>query len=154
MKKLLEILVLCLFLITSSKADDISDFQIEGMSIGDSLLDYMSEEEIKANTYDVYSYLKDKTFGLAAFNTLAGYNFSKYEAVQIEFMKNDKNYIISTIHLLQKSAYENVGPVQISIGGTLIENAIAKAMNSKIGMGNAQYRLDKRRVFELSLIHI
>ena len=64
----------------------------------------------------------------------------------------DKNYIISTIHLLQKSVYENVGPVQISIGGTLLENAIAKAMNSKIGMGNAQYRLDKRRVFEVKSV--
>ena len=44
MKKTLIILVL---LFSSSVfADDISDFEIEGMSIGDSLLDYMSEEEI------------------------------------------------------------------------------------------------------------
>ena len=28
-------------------ADDISDFQIEGMSIGDSLLNYFTENEIK-----------------------------------------------------------------------------------------------------------
>jgi len=49
MKKLLGILVLGLFLITPSQADDIRDFQIEGMSIGDSLLDYFSEEEIKKN---------------------------------------------------------------------------------------------------------
>ena len=47
MKKLLGIVVLGLFLITPSQADDIRDFQIEGMSIGDSLLDYMSEKEIK-----------------------------------------------------------------------------------------------------------
>jgi len=46
MKKLLGILVLGLFLITPSWADDIRDFQIEGMSIGDSALDYFSEEEI------------------------------------------------------------------------------------------------------------
>ena len=64
----------------------------------------------------------------------------------------DKNYIISTIHLLQKSVYENVGPVQISIGDTLIEKAIAKAMNSQIGMGNAKYRLDKRGVFEVKSV--
>ena len=30
-----------------TKADDIRDFEIEGMSIGDSLLDYYSKEEIK-----------------------------------------------------------------------------------------------------------
>ena len=47
MKKLLGILVLGLFLTTPSWADDIRDFQIEGMSIGDSLLDYFSKDKIK-----------------------------------------------------------------------------------------------------------
>ena len=48
MKRLLAylFLVLGLLLITPSQADDISEFEIEGMSIGDSLLDYFSEEEI------------------------------------------------------------------------------------------------------------
>ena len=47
MKKLL-VLVFSLFLLSSPSvfADDISDFEIEGMSIGDSLLDYMTENEI------------------------------------------------------------------------------------------------------------
>ena len=47
MKKLL-ILIFSLFFLSSPSvfADDISDFEIEGMSIGDSLLDYMSEDEI------------------------------------------------------------------------------------------------------------
>ena len=44
-KKLLRIVVLGLFLITPSHADDIRDFQIEGISIGDSLLDYFSEKK-------------------------------------------------------------------------------------------------------------
>ena len=64
----------------------------------------------------------------------------------------DKNYIRSTIDLLQKNEYSNVGPVQVSIGRTLVEKAIAKAMNSKIGMGNAKYRLDKREVFEVKSV--
>ena len=47
MKKLL-ILILALYFLSSPSAfaDDISDFQIEGISIGDSLLDYMTEDEI------------------------------------------------------------------------------------------------------------
>ena len=45
MKKTLIILVL--FLSSLVFADDISDFQIEGMSVGDSLLDYFSEKKIK-----------------------------------------------------------------------------------------------------------
>jgi len=48
MKKLSTYLFLLLFSFqTSSWADDIRDFQIEGMSVGDSLLDYFEEEEIK-----------------------------------------------------------------------------------------------------------
>ena len=50
MKRLYTFLFLIFFSFqTSSLADDIRDFQIEGMSVGDSLLDYMSEEEIKDN---------------------------------------------------------------------------------------------------------
>ena len=59
MKNLLGILVLSLFLITPSQADDIRDFQIEGMSIGDSALDYFSEEKILNNRAH---YFKDKKF--------------------------------------------------------------------------------------------
>ena len=50
MKKLSTYLFLILFSFqVPSLADDISDFQIEGMSIGDSLLDYMSKESILEN---------------------------------------------------------------------------------------------------------
>ena len=46
MKKLLAIIILSLYFITSSQADDIRDFEIEGMSIGDSLLDHFTKKEI------------------------------------------------------------------------------------------------------------
>ena len=50
MKKLSTYLFLILFGFSApSFADDISDFEIEGMSIGDSLLDYMSKESILKN---------------------------------------------------------------------------------------------------------
>ena len=48
MKKLCIYLFIVLFsLQTPSQADDIRDFEIEGMSIGDSLLDYFTKEYIK-----------------------------------------------------------------------------------------------------------
>ena len=48
MKKLSTYLFLLLFSFqTSSWADDIRDFQIEGMSIGDSVLDYLPKNKIK-----------------------------------------------------------------------------------------------------------
>ena len=63
MKKLLVLLFSTLLLISPSVfADDISDFEIEGISIGDSLLDYMTEEEIleeiEVNKY-MYTHLKE-----------------------------------------------------------------------------------------------
>ena len=63
MKKLL-VLLFSLFLLTSPSvfADDISDFQIEGISIGDSLLDYMTEDEILKEielNKDFYHHLKE-----------------------------------------------------------------------------------------------
>ena len=47
MKKFIVILFLILTCQFTSQADDIRDFQIEGMSVGESLLDYISEKEIK-----------------------------------------------------------------------------------------------------------
>jgi len=63
MKKLL-VLLFSFFLLSSPSvfADDISDFQIEGISIGDSLLDYMTEDEILKEielNKDFYSFLKE-----------------------------------------------------------------------------------------------
>ena len=51
-----------LFFSFSVFADDISDFQIVGMSVGDSLLDYFSEEEIKNNVTDFYNYHSNNNF--------------------------------------------------------------------------------------------
>ena len=65
------ILILSISLTTSSYSNDIEDFEIEGISIGDSLLDYFNEEEIKkfATTY----YDKSDKFYILTDNT------SKYE---------------------------------------------------------------------------
>ena len=49
MKKLLAIIILSLCFLTSSKADDIRDFQIDGMSVTDSLLEYFDKSYIKKN---------------------------------------------------------------------------------------------------------
>ena len=46
MRVFLTVLVLIFSFQSWTKADDISDFEIEGMSIGDSLLDYMSKNDI------------------------------------------------------------------------------------------------------------
>ena len=47
MRVFIAVLVLIFSFQSWTKADDIRDFQIEGMSIGDSLFDYISEKELK-----------------------------------------------------------------------------------------------------------
>ena len=54
MKNFLEILVLVLLLNSNAYANNIEDFELEGVSIGNSLLDYFSEEEIINNSKYIY----------------------------------------------------------------------------------------------------
>ena len=95
MKKLLGIVVLGLLLSLSTKADDISDFQIEGISIGDSALNYFSEGEIKKNIRKNSYENSDGKFYDA---NLSNFKFFKtYKNIQVNFKKNDKKYIIQAI---------------------------------------------------------
>ena len=96
MKKLSTYLFLIFFGFSApSFADDISDFKIAGMSIGDSLLDYMSEEEIKENAINVY---EDNKFIVSVYNK----SYEIYDDVAIEYKSNDKKY---KIHGLQGMIY-------------------------------------------------
>jgi hypothetical protein len=93
MKKLSIYLFLILFGFSAqSYADDISDFEIGGISIGDSLLEHMSKEDIIKNINDVYKYIDEKKFMVSAFypNSVS----SNYEFIQITFKINDDKYII------------------------------------------------------------
>ena len=101
MKKLSTYLFLLLFSFqTSSWADDIRDFQIEGMSIGDSLLDYFSEEQIK-NQKQKTQYPGSDEFIIYTFNNneqnKSFDDFETYDAITIDIMKNDKKYIIEAL---------------------------------------------------------
>ena len=89
MKTLLTFLVLLFS--SSVLADDISDFEIEGMSIGDSLLDYMTEKEITNSKKVNY---KDNKYKFAYFNSKVN---SIYNHLQIGFKTNDKNYKIELL---------------------------------------------------------
>ncbi len=63
MRIFLTVLILIFGLQSWTQADDIRDFEIEVISIGDSLLDFYSEKEIKQNIQvNYFSRIKDKTF--------------------------------------------------------------------------------------------
>ena len=90
MKRLLLILILTLSFQSLTKADDIRDFQIEGISIGDSALDFFSKETIE----DIKSYYPNsKKF----FRVSLDFDSDSYEKIQLHIKSNDPNYIIQAI---------------------------------------------------------
>ena len=84
-------MVLGLLWCNISLTDDISDFEIEGMSIGDSLLDFMSENDISKANDESYT---DRIYLLKTFNNK---NFKLYDAVQISYKTSDDKKIITSI---------------------------------------------------------
>lgn len=76
-----------------TKADDISDFQIEGMSIGDSLLNIANESQIIASKSNV-NYKSDK---FVIYNLEELIDLEIYDYATVAVKKNDKNYIINNI---------------------------------------------------------
>ena len=91
MKRLLLILILTLSFQTLTKADDISDFQIEEISIGDSLLDHFTIDEIN-NAYK-NTYPKSKKFYGLQFELS---DYITYKHIQVH-VKSESNYIVSSI---------------------------------------------------------
>jgi len=87
------LLILFVLLFSSSVvAEDISDFQIEGMSVGDSLLDYVSEEYIFREFEigkDEYNWTDQKFADVYIYD-----NLNVYKRVSASVKKNDKKYII------------------------------------------------------------
>ena len=94
MRVFIIVLVLIFSLQSWSKADDISDFEIEGMSVGDSLLDFFSKEEILNGIVDWYDSLEKNKYVSMAFENS---DFKTYEYVDIWTKYGDKNYLIDGI---------------------------------------------------------
>ena len=93
MKKLLAIIILSLCFITPSQADDIRDFQIEGISIGDSLLDIMSVSEINQNIIP-YQKGKRKYYVVGVNSKLRS---KTYDGVEAYLKTGDTKYIIRSL---------------------------------------------------------
>tara|TARA_X000000950_G_scaffold172881_1_gene210454 strand:- start:1026 stop:1610 length:585 start_codon:yes stop_codon:yes gene_type:complete len=91
MKRLL--LIFAIFSIFSffnvSKADNIKDFEIEGMTIGDSALDFFTVSHIKDNSWD---YFKSKRFTPVQNDKMSF--FETYDAVDFVYKTDDNKYKI------------------------------------------------------------
>ena len=76
-------------------ADDISDYKIEKISVGDSLLEFYSKTTINKNLDTESNKLnKDKTFYSV---TIEDKKFEKYDLIQIYLKTNDADFSIYSI---------------------------------------------------------
>jgi len=93
MKRLLLILILTFSFQSWTKADDIKDFEIEGISIGDSLLDYFSQEEI--NNFFIIEYPSSNRF--VGWETSPSIKFKEYKTMAFHVKSDDNKYEIFSI---------------------------------------------------------
>lgn len=137
--KALTILFIIFFFHNILKADDIRDFEMEGMSVGDSLLDYFNEETIK-NNYSGAQY-PNKEFIIYYFNNLP--NFTTYDAVTVAVKANDKNYYI---HDLGGSIYYPNNFKKCLNEMKKMEKDLEKIFtNAEIYSGENKHQYDKSR---------
>ena len=94
MKNFFTVLILIFSFQSWTKADDIKDFQIEGLSVGDSLLIHMSKKKIEQlKKYQVYPNKKFYTLYLEK----EFFNLNTYDFIQIDLKRGDKNYILPVV---------------------------------------------------------
>ena len=88
MKRLLLILILTLSFQSLTKADDIMDFEIEGFSVGDNLINHMTKKEIINN--DEGHYPKDSKF----FEVNYSGTKNQYDYILFHVKREDNNFKI------------------------------------------------------------
>ena len=91
MKRFLSIAILSFFLMGTLKANDIQDFQIDGMGIGDSLLNFFSKNEI-TNAVQTNYPGSDKFYGVHFLS-----KSSNYDQYSFMIKSNDNKYKSKTV---------------------------------------------------------
>ena len=102
MKKVLGIVFLGLLLGTSAHSDNIKDFNIENISIGDSALDYFNETELENGELDWFNY----SYKEFATSLVSGKGI--YDWFKISYKSDDDNFIIEgLVGIVVKKKYDD-----------------------------------------------
>ena len=96
MKRLLLILIFTLSFPLLVSADQIREVEIEGISIGDSLLDHFTKKEIKKATQK--DWFTNKKYTVVVFKK----KIETYEELQVAFLTDDKEYKVQSVSGLIK----------------------------------------------------
>ena len=108
MRIFLSALILIFSLQSWTKADDIRDFEIEGISIGDSLLDYITEKDLRKEINlrpDKGCSYKSKDYCAITLGK-SNLDLKNFYQIQFHYKNNDKKYIIKSISGINKMNFE------------------------------------------------
>ena len=95
MKKFLAIIILSVCIAVPSKAENVNEFEISGIGIGDSLLNHFTEREVlSARNYDEYP--SDMKFRIIDIDMRL--KDSKYDSIQFYYKPSDKAYIVQSLN--------------------------------------------------------
>jgi len=106
MRIFITILILIFSFQSLTKAEDIRDFEIEGISIGDSLLDFFSQEEIEnifKEKYAVNYYPKSKDFFTLATIEVKS---NTYSQINFDLKTGDGKFIIYSLDGFNQISYQ------------------------------------------------
>ena len=150
MKRLLAYMFLVLVLTFSlqswTKADDIRDLQIEGVSIGDSALNYFSEDIIKKNQRTDFpkSDKFSRSFGLLKSN------MSTYDQIMIFYKTTDEKFYIYGI-----AGILLVDISKCSSRKEVIVNDLSKVLgNIKIKNQKKKHSLDSESMVDATYMYL
>ena len=102
MKKILGCAFLSLLLSTSAYTDNIKDYKIENISIGDSALDYFNETELENGEQDWFNY----SYKEYATSLVPGKGI--YDWFKISYKSHDENFIIEgLVGIVIKKKYDD-----------------------------------------------
>ena len=144
MRSILTILAIIFCLQSWTKADDISNLQIEGMSVGESLLDYFTKVEI--DKIKSTPWKDKKTF----YQFHSNKNLSKYEFITAAYLINDNNYKIHELSGRSEMNYKECKKEILNISSQ-IENLFNSAI--KDDKGEYNHRADKSKKSKVRTIN-
>ncbi|MDA8643625.1 hypothetical protein OAM36_00775 [Candidatus Pelagibacter sp.] len=137
MKRIILILILTLSFQPWTKADDIRDFQIEGISIGDSLLKYYNLDQI--NNFFRNNYNNEKFYKLEIADQSLLNKLKKYDSLSFHFKKNDNKYIVQNLGGI--IFYDEIGDCLSE--KKIITKEISEALNIKFNYRKLSATWDK-----------
>ena len=120
MKKLLIFILILLSISFLAKAENVTDFQIEGMSVGDSLLKYYTEKQILEKINSSHTFFYNKDYMSISLSYKTG-KFKNYDDVGVILKQKDKQYKIYSLEgtLVEDGTKESCYKKQNSIANDI-----------------------------------